>query len=54
VVAEGVAARERLGGQRVLVVDVERAALGERGPIAPDERGLEAVQQLVDHAVGAP
>ena len=42
-------------GQRVLVVDVERAAGGERGAVAADERGLELIDERVDHgSAGSP
>ena len=50
VVGELVGPVERLAAERILVVQVGRADLRERGPIAAAERVAEAGQQVVDPA----
>jgi hypothetical protein len=50
VVGQRVRTLERLAAERVFVVDVGRADRRKGGAVAPDPRGLPAVDELVDHA----
>jgi hypothetical protein len=50
VVGELIGPVERLAAERILVVQVGRADLCERGPVAAAERGAKARQQILDAA----